>query len=264
MVSVIIPSRNRPRLLQRAVASVVGQDYRPIQLIVIDNFSDAPVHVDAGDLDCVIHRNASVLNASINRNRGVALSSGSLICFLDDDDTYLPDKLSVLAAALSDVELSYGNTRMIGVGGVTLGFNSGAGGIDQHLLYRIVHTNSTLMRRRMFDKVMFNESMTTFEDVDFIFRVFREFPVRHVDRVVANWNRDGRPDQMTAPNLPRAFRNWYALCERFAHEIDQYPRVARFYYGKMCLLALTQRQLFTASRFLGRYVWRGLVWRKAA
>jgi glycosyltransferase involved in cell wall biosynthesis len=263
LVSVIIPTRNRSELLLRAVASVVAQDYRPIQLIVIDNFSDEPVRVNPGDLDYIVHRNSSILNASTNRNLGVRLSTGSLVCFLDDDDTYMPDKLSLLAAALNGVELSYGNTRMVGAGGVTLGFNGSAGGIDHHMLYRIVHTNSTLMRRRMFNQVLFDECMTTFEDVDFILRVFREFPVRHVDQVVAIWNRDGRPDQMTASNLPRAFRNWKVLCERFAREIDQYDRVARFYYGKMCLLALTQWELTVACRFLGKYVSRGLFPRAA-
>lgn len=263
LVSVIIPTRNRPELLERAVASVAAQDYRPIQLVIIDNFSDRPVQVNPRDLECIVHRNDSIQPASTNRNRGVKLSSGSLICFLDDDDTYLPNKLSTLAAALNDVELCYGNTRMAGAGqDVKLCEDSGVGSIEQHLLYRNVHTNATLIRRRLFERVTFNENMTTFEDVDFIIRVLREYPVRHVDQVVAIWNRDGRPDQLTAPNLRRAYRNWQVLCERFAPEISRYPRVARFYYRKMWLLALSQLKWVIASRYFGRYVLHGLVPRK--
>jgi glycosyltransferase involved in cell wall biosynthesis len=210
-----------------------------------------------------VHRNESILPASINRNRGVKLSSGSLIAFLDDDDTYLPNKLSTLAAALTGVELCYGKTRMVGAGEQRSSCaDNGTGSIEQHLLYRSVHTNSTLMRRRMFEKVWFNENMTTFEDVEFIFRVLRDYPVRHVDQVVAIWNRDGRPDQLTAPNLPRAYRNWRVLCERFAPEISRYPRVARFYYRKMSLLALSQLEWVIASRYFARYVMHGLVPRK--
>jgi glycosyltransferase involved in cell wall biosynthesis len=233
-------------------------------LIIIDNCSDDPVHVDSGELACIVHRNESILPASVNRNRGVKLSSGALISFLDDDDQYLPNKLSTLAAALDGVELCYGNTRMVGAREVNLGFNGGAGSMEQHLLYRIVHTNSTLMRRRLFEKVSFDENMTTFEDVDFIFRVLREHPVRHVDQVVATWNRDGRPDQITAPNRPRVYRNWRILCERFAPEINRYPRVARFYYGKMYLLALHQLHWLIATRFFARYMLHGVVPRKPA
>jgi len=261
LISVIIPTRNRPALLRRAVASVVAQDYRPIQLVIIDNCSDVPVAVDTNAIECVIHRNTSILNASVNRNLGVRLSAGSLVAFLDDDDTYLPGKLRLLAAALDGVALSFGNTRMVGANDVTLDFIRGGGGIDQLMLHRSVHTNSTLMRREIFDKVTFDEDMTTYEDVDFIFRVMRDFAVRHVDEVVAIWNRDQRPDQMTARNLPRAFHNWRTLCERFAPEIDRYPPVARFYYGKMCMLALTQRHFSTGLQFLKKFVSRGLLLR---
>lgn len=264
LISVIIPTRNRPQLLQRAVTSVVNQIYRPIQLVIIDNCSDSPVSVVTGDLECLIHRNTAMLNASANRNRGVRLSKGSLVCFLDDDDVYLPVKLRLLAAALDGVDFCFGNTRMVGANGVTLDYSRGRGGIDQVMLHRSVHTNSTLMRRSIFDEVSFDESMTTYEDVDFIFRVIRVFRVRHVDEVVAIWNRDRRPDQTTTRNLPRAFLNWRALCERFGSEFDRYPAVARFYYGKMCLLALTQRRFVTAGRFLGKFVVRGLLLRAAA
>jgi glycosyltransferase involved in cell wall biosynthesis len=258
LISVIIPTRNRAELLKRAVASVVAQDYRPIQLVVIDNASDVPVRVDSGDLDCIIHRNVSMLNLPTNRNLGVRLSSGSLVCFLDDDDSYLPRKLSMLVRALDGMDICYGNTRVV-ANGVTLGLSRAVGGIEQYLLYRHVHNNSTLMRKEMFEKVLFDESMTTYEDVEFITRILRQHAARHVDEVVAIWNRDGRPDQLTAPNLPRSYRNWHVLCERFAPEISRCPRLARFYYLKMCLLALSQRQLGIASRFFGRYVLHGLV-----
>ncbi len=237
----------------------MAQDYRPIQLLIIDNRSDSPVQVDAADLDCIVHRNTSKMNASVNRNMGVRLSSGSLVCFLDDDDVYLPGKLRLLAGALDGVSFCFGNTQMLGANGVTLKTIWGGGGVDQLMLYRSVHTNSTLMRRSIFEKVSFDESMTTYEDVDFIFRVMREVPVRHVDELVAIWNRDGRPDQLTTRNLPRAFRNWRMLCERFAPEIDRFPPMARFYYGKMCLLALSQRRCLIALKFLKKYLMRGLL-----
>ncbi len=263
LISVIIPTRNRPELLQRAVSSVVAQDYRPIQILIIDNRSDSPMQVDVADLDCIVHRNTSIMNGSVNRNLGVRLSSGLIVCFLDDDVVYLPRKLPLLLSALDGVDFCFGNTQMLGANGVTLKAIWDGGGIEQLMLYRSVHSNSTWMRRSIFETVWLYEKMTAYEDVDFIFRVMREFPVRHVDEVVAIWNRDGRPDQLTMRNLPRAFRNWRVLCERFAPEIDRFPRIARFYYGKMCLLASSQLRCLIACQFLRKYVVRGLVLRKA-
>ena len=254
LISVIIPTRNRPELLRRAIASVVAQDYRPIELIIIDNLSDSAVEVDPGDLECVVHRNSAMLNLPTNRNLGVSMSSGEFVSFLDDDDWYTPNKLSLLAGKMDGIDMCYGNTSMVGRHGTPLGVCRGGTEIDQLMLYRYIHNNAVLVRRSMFDEVLFDENMTTFEDVDFMFRVVRQYAVRHVDEIVAVWNRDDRPDQMTARNLPRAFRNWLRLCKRFAPEIDRYPMVGRFYYRKMFLLAMTQLRPVVAIQYFLKYV----------
>ena len=259
LVSVIIITRNRADLFRRAIASIVAQDYRPIEIVVVDNVSDVPVTVDAGDLSCKIHRNATMLNLSANRNLGVSISSGSLVCFLDDDDYFLPRKLSLLVRGLDDVDLCYGNTRMVGPGGRTLGMCHGGGGLADLMLHRFVHPNSTLMRRAVLDDILFDPHLQTYEDVDFIFRVFRRFRVRHVDETVAIWSRDNRPDQLTQPNFPRAYRNWLILCEKHGSEIDRCGKLARFYYRKMFLLAILQRQPANALRYFWKFMLRGAI-----
>jgi glycosyltransferase involved in cell wall biosynthesis len=259
LVSVIIITRNRPELFKRAMASIAAQDYRPIEVIVVDNVSDVPVTVEPGDLSLKIHRNAAMRNLSANRNLGVGLASGSLVCFLDDDDYFLPGKLSLLASRMDGADLCYGNTRMVGPGGQTLGVCRGSGGLADLMFYRFVHPNSTLMRRAVLDEVLFDETLTTYEDVDFIFEVFRRFRVRHVDELVAVWNRDDRPDQLTQQNFPRAYRNWLTLCEKHADDIDRSGKLARFYYRKMFLLAAIQWQPGNALRFFWKFVTRGIM-----
>jgi len=259
LVSVVIITRNRAELFKRAVASIVAQDYRPIEIIVVDNVSDVPVTVDSGDLSCTVHRNASMLNLSANRNLGFGISRGTLVCFLDDDDYFLPRKLSLLASQLDGVDLCYGNTRMVGSGGRTLGVCRGGGGLEELMLHRFAHPNSTLMRRAVLDDILFDENMETYEDVDFIFRVFRRFRVRHVDELVAIWSRDGRPDQLTQRNFPRAYRNWLILCEKHSNQIDRSDKLARFYYRKMFLLSLLQRQPAIALRYLWKFMLRGVL-----
>ena len=258
LISVIVPTRNRPTLLQRAVDSIVAQTYRPIEIVIVDNASDAPVSVRSGDVPCIVHRNAQMLKAAPNRNLGASLCSGELVAFLDDDDTFMPSKFSLLVAAMDGVELCYGNTRMVGRDGRELGLGRGRGGIDKLMLRRYIHPNATLMRRKAFDAVRFDERMTTYEDVDFIFRFFLKYPIRHVDEIVAVWNRDGRPDQLTTRNLRRSYANWLILCERFALHIDCYPPVSRLYYRKMFLLALTQFEAGVALRYLSKFARYGL------
>jgi glycosyltransferase involved in cell wall biosynthesis len=258
LVSVIIPTRNRPELLKRAVASVVAQDYRPIQLIIIDNVSDIPVSVDSADLPCLVHRNTAMLSLAANRNLGTSLCSGSIVSFLDDDDWYLPNKLSLLVPRLEGADFCYGNTQMLGPGGEELGFCRGEGDLENLMLYRYIHPNSFITRPDVVSDIRFDDRLATYEDIDFMFRAFEKYRFRHVDSTVAVWNRDQRPDQITTRNFERSWRNHLILCGKFEKQFDRYPRVARFYYRKTALLSLLQGRMLTALRYFWKYVRYGV------
>jgi len=94
-VSVIIPTHNRADVLGRAVASVLGQSWTDLELIVVDDGStDATATVlaefDDPRLTGMHQENKGVSSA---RNRGIAASGGRFIALLDSDDYWMPDKL---------------------------------------------------------------------------------------------------------------------------------------------------------------------------
>jgi glycosyltransferase involved in cell wall biosynthesis len=97
VVSVVIPTYNRPQFVRGAVRSVLAQTFLDFELIVIDNGSvDDTSNVirsfDDPRVRCVrIEINNGVSPA---RNRGIELARGEFIAFLDDDDEWLPDKLT--------------------------------------------------------------------------------------------------------------------------------------------------------------------------
>lgn len=104
LVSIIIPTFRRSReYLSRAVESVTGQSYKNIEIIVIDDspddFSgreDISRYMEAlckTDSRVKFYKNDSTLGGSLARNRGISLSHGDYITFLDDDDEYLSDKV---------------------------------------------------------------------------------------------------------------------------------------------------------------------------
>jgi len=92
---VIIPTHNRAEVLGRAVASVLGQTWTDLELIVVDDGStDATPAVLAGfddpRLTGMHQENKGVSSA---RNLGIEASRGRLIALLDSDDYWMPDKL---------------------------------------------------------------------------------------------------------------------------------------------------------------------------
>jgi glycosyltransferase involved in cell wall biosynthesis len=103
LVSVIIPAYNAERTLQRAIDSVLAQDYQPIEIIVVDDGSkDGTSEIAAGYL----HNALRLLRLPRNRgeggvlNEGIANAKGEYIAFLDADDEWLPTKLTRQVAVL--------------------------------------------------------------------------------------------------------------------------------------------------------------------
>ena len=98
-VSIIIPVYNSAETLPRAVQSVIDQTYSNWELIIVDDDSDddiesavAPFVLALGDQ--IVYKKIAHAGCGGARNAGIQFSQGELICFLDADDTYLPDKLA--------------------------------------------------------------------------------------------------------------------------------------------------------------------------
>jgi glycosyltransferase involved in cell wall biosynthesis len=257
LVSVIIPSRHRPQLLQRAVDSVNRQSYRSIEIIVFDNFSDTPIQRNSiqSELPLKIVRSQTFERLPVSRNRALAAASGSYIAYLDDDDEYTPAKIGDQMDAFTqnpDAAMIYGNTEHRTPNGSAF-VSSGPPSLIEYLHYRYIHPNSFTVRRSVAEAMPFDPRMTTFEDVMFIGRVLRIHKVVHVDRLHAIWYRDNRPDQITNRNYRRSFENWKRLCDEFRSELVGTPKLRRFYFKKMLILSLMFldiRQALLSTRIL--------------
>ena len=96
-VSVVIPTRDRPGLLRRAVDSIRAQRYDgDIECITV--FDQSHVHLAGfGGLTGVTLRgmtNSRSPGLAGARNTGILAAHGDLVAFCDDDDEWLPDKLA--------------------------------------------------------------------------------------------------------------------------------------------------------------------------
>ncbi len=101
LVSVIIPVYNGERYLAEAIDSAIAQDYRPLEILVIDDGStdgSARIARSYGPPVTCLTKAHSGLAAT--RNFGVAVARGELLAFLDSDDVWLPGKLTRQVQAL--------------------------------------------------------------------------------------------------------------------------------------------------------------------
>jgi glycosyltransferase involved in cell wall biosynthesis len=97
-VSVIVPTRNRSRLLTATLGSVLRQRDVNLEVIIVDEAStdDTAAILAAAareDPRLRIIRHETARGVSTARNRGAAAASGEWVAFVDDDDLWAPDKL---------------------------------------------------------------------------------------------------------------------------------------------------------------------------
>jgi len=118
-VSAIIATRDRPELLARAVAAALGQDYPGI-LEVIVVFDQAPVREVLGPAPTESGRRVRVITndraagLAGARNAGITAASGELIAFCDDDDAWVPAKITkqVRAMQAADAIMAVGGIKI--------------------------------------------------------------------------------------------------------------------------------------------------------
>lgn len=118
LVSVVVPTRGRPELLAKAVASALAQDFSSFEVIVVIDGDDG---VSRAALDEVEDARLKVIDLAVNvggaeaRNVGVRAARGEWVAFLDDDDEWLPHKLSrqMVAARRSNAAWPVVSSRLI-------------------------------------------------------------------------------------------------------------------------------------------------------
>ena len=181
LVSVILPVYNGERMVAESIHSVLQQDYRPAELIVIDDGStDGTAGIAAAFADRVRYYYQPHSGAAAARNFGIRQAKGEYIAFIDADDLWPPGKLRFQMRcfeARPAIEIVQGLIRRIKIPDLVQGRLTGAD-IDFPFLY--TNLGAMLVRRAVFDELGYlDEGLQFNEDTDFWLRA-REAGIRIV------------------------------------------------------------------------------------
>ena len=104
-VTIVIPTRNRQQLADRALGSALAQTISDLEVIVVDDGSSPRFTQSIPDPRVRLVRNETSAGPSAARNTALGMANGEWITFLDDDDFIIPEMLeaSLNAAATSSL-----------------------------------------------------------------------------------------------------------------------------------------------------------------
>ncbi len=173
-ISVVITTFNRYALLNRALASVLSQTYKPSEIIVIDdgstdntkNITQIFPHVK------YFHKKNSGISSA--RNHGIKVAKSEWIAFLDDDDEWCEEKLQIQAAfhkKHKNIPISFTDEIWIRDEKrvkVPKKYQKNKDDILQKCLkYCFLAPSSVMIKKELFDEVgYFDESLEVCEDYD--------------------------------------------------------------------------------------------------
>jgi len=171
LVSIIIPAYNAGTFLSEAVQSAVGQGYRPLEVIIVDDGStDRTAQVATGLGEPVRYVHQTNAGPAAARNRGLGMARGDVIAFLDADDLWADGALEVQIACLAanaQADIAQGLTQLFRLTEPEGARRFQPFGEPWHLM----SLGAAAVRRAVFDKVgLFDEGMRSAEDLDWFLR----------------------------------------------------------------------------------------------
>jgi len=110
LVSVIIPTHNRPDFLKKTIISILRQTYSNIEVIVVSNGfnkNNKIVVEEIKDPRLFYFDQENSGGPSSPRNHGIRKATGKYLAFCDDDDLWMPEKIEKQVAAL-EANFEYG------------------------------------------------------------------------------------------------------------------------------------------------------------
>lgn len=236
LVSVIVPTHNRPELLCAALESILAQTMQDFEIIVVN---DAGLDIapwvrsldQSGRIRVLRHpSNGGIAGA---RNTGLRAARGKYIAYLDDDDLFYPNHLAVLveAAEASGHAVVYSDgcqaTYSQRDGQVVVERSvvfSGNFEYPDLLVRNQIPVLCVLHRRSCLDKVGgFDETFATHEDWDMWVRLFHHFPYSHIRQTTCEYRVQQNGGSLTNTKRPDFYRTMKIIHARYKQWAAVYP-----------------------------------------
>lgn len=259
LVSVIIPTYNRAKVLGRAIKSVLNQTYGKFELLIIDDGSvdnTKEIVEEFSDSRTFYFKHGENLGQNAALNTGLNIAKGEYISFLDSDDEWLP---LMLEKQVKEFE----QNRNLGVVYTWAGIPQEDGSLKPTMefslsgeIYKealvqgyVSHMITVMVKRKFFDKIgLFDTQFTNCQDDDICLRLAKEYRFGLIPEILAIIHMDGGAN--LTRDSKRLAEGWWRLFSKHESEIIRVcgNKTMAKHYMKSGNLFLQARQFESARR----------------
>lgn len=267
-VSVIIPTHNRLDNLIKAVESVCSQTLQPREIIIVDDASKIPVkgalrNVNPKGVHIICERFSKPHGACVARNRGAELAIGDVLMFLDDDDSWEPQKIEKQIEIFKKnpkVALVYSGRKVVSENDrdkVLYTISPSKKGIlYPQILYKnfIGTTSSVAIKRELFIEVGgFDENLPALQDYDLWIRCCKQFYIDHDGECNIRYTIADNPSKQISGRKSNHIKAVKILLKKYQKDIKGQGMVGkkRIYSSLYFYIAKSTRR---------RSYWESLIW----
>lgn len=201
--SIILPTFNRPHLINRAIQAVLDQDYDNWELI-IQNGGESIAHLVPKDerIKLFEEKDSGITDAM---NRGMKRATGDIFVWSNDDDEITEGTLKFINENLTN-EWAYGLIHMQGNLGESIWGRIDDGAIFQELTHgNFVPQPSVYWTRKAYETVGgMDELEDLTSDYEYWMRLWKAFEPQKFNRIMARYHL--HPDQITQKNTAEQIR----------------------------------------------------------
>jgi glycosyltransferase involved in cell wall biosynthesis len=249
MVSIIITTHKRINLFKEALFSALNQDYKNKEIIVIndnDNNSVEEQYVSsllADFPDVIYHKNGKCIGAALSRNKGVKLSHGSLIAFLDDDDVFFSNKIKEQVNLYNKLDnknigLIYCDVQDVELDGTFLETNHRqyeGKVLFEHMCDFVATTSTWLCPKKIFNKLGGFDNVPSQIDSLFLLKLLANgYEVYRVPKVLMYFrkNTENRISTLSDKYI-NELKNYHNECRKYFNLLSSsQSKIVEFYFSK--------------------------------
>ncbi|UTF49342.1 glycosyltransferase [Desulfomicrobium sp. ZS1] len=200
MVSVIIPTYNRPEQLVAAIQSVLAQTFSDFEILVVDDcgvdVSKVVQKINDWRISYIRHETNKGLAAT--RNTALRSANGKYIAYLDDDDEYYPYHLETLLQTLesSRAKVAYTDAEKCIYESKNNKINFKTKFVEHSeefdrirlLVQNYIPVLCLMHEKSCLDEVgLFDEAMSVHEDWDLWIRLAHKYPFKHIKKITCGY-----------------------------------------------------------------------------